>query len=265
MRIDKNTMLYSIGKKIFRFIIPNLRNQMMYTMIPEKSGKLIKPNDKVLIIAPHPDDEVIACGGIIAKYSNQIDILCINSSGVKYEFTRESAEEIADLRIKEFYRVMKEAGIHKFWIAKIWGVPPMFKEIKSHISDYMNNFDWKNYDFIFLPHRYDGHREHRYVGNHLIPQILNRMGYKRNLKIVRYEVWGTMNEINYFEDISMCIDEKKRLINLYESRAAGEYSERIGALNFYRGLLAKCQYAEAYKVETIKEYLKCRDDKSWKR
>ena len=238
---------------------------MMYTMIPEKSGELIKPNDKILIVAPHPDDEVIACGGIIAKYSHQIDILCINSSGVKYESTKESAEEIADLRIKEFYNVMKAAGIYKSWIAKIWGVPPMFKDINSHITSYLNNFEWKSYDFIFVPHMYDGHREHRYVGNHLIPQILTRTGYKKNLKIVRYEVWSTMNEINYFEDISMCIEEKKRLINLYESRAAGEYSERIGALNFYRGLLAKCQYAEAYKVETIKEYLKYRDDKSWKR
>ena len=43
----------------------------------------IKDSDKILIIAPHPDDEVIALGGFISKYHNQIDILCVNSSGVE--------------------------------------------------------------------------------------------------------------------------------------------------------------------------------------
>lgn len=264
-KTNKEGWIYKNCKKIYRFFFPNLRNQMMYKMISEKSGELIKPEDKVLIIAPHPDDEVIACGGVISKYSKQIDVLCINSSGVQYEFSTETAEKIADIRIKEFYNVMKNAGIHKSWIAKIYGIPPMFSDINSHFCDYINKFSWKEYDFIFIPHRYDGHREHRYVGNYLVPRILNKTGYKKHLKIVSYEVWGTLNEINYFEDISMVINEKKRLINLYESRRSGEYSERMGALNFYRGILAKCQYAEAYKVETVKQYLKNKDDKSWKK
>ena len=67
----------------------------------------IKPTDKILLIAPHPDDEVIACGGFIAKYHNQIDVLCINSSGVKYKHDTLSAEEIAEMRCKEFEKTMQ--------------------------------------------------------------------------------------------------------------------------------------------------------------
>ncbi len=262
---NKDSNLYQLGKFFYRLFKPNLRNQMMYQMISENINNLIKKTDKILIVAPHPDDEVIACGGIIAKYRSQIDVLCINSSGVKYEKDENSAEDIAELRIQEFYNVMLTAGIRKAWIAKIWGIPPMFNAINSHINDYISKFNWKEYDFIFVPHRIDGHREHRYVGNHLVPLILKKTGYKSNLRIIRYEVWGTLADINYFEDISEYIEEKERLINLYISRKSGEYAARMSALNYYRGILAKCQYAEAYKVETVQAYLNYKDDKSWKK
>lgn len=264
-KLDKNSRIYKCANRVYRFFFPNLRNQMMYQMISEERSNLIKEKDRILIIAPHPDDEVIACGGIIAKYAPQIDVLCINSSGVKYESSKDCAEKIAGLRVQEFYHVMKSAGIHKAWIAKIWGIPPMFREINSHIDDYISQFDWKKYDFIFIPHRTDGHREHRYVGNYLVPLILNKTGYKSGLRMVRYEVWGTLPDINYFEDISEYIEEKERLINLYVSRQEGEYAARMSALNYYRGMLAKCKYAEAYKVETVQTYLCAKDDKSWKK
>lgn len=264
-KLDKGTRLYQLGKRVYRFFKPNLRNQMMYQMISEEMNHLIKKTDRILIVAPHPDDEVIACGGIIAKYASQIDVLCINSSGVKYEKDRSSAEEIAELRVREFYNVMTSAGVHKAWIAKIWGIPPMFQKIDSHIDDYISKFNWPEYDFIFVPHRADGHREHRYVGNHLIPLILRKTGYKPSLRIVQYEVWGTLTDINYFENISECIKEKERLINLYVSRQEGEYAARMSALNYYRGILAKCKYAEAYRVETVQTYLHFKDDKSWKK
>ena len=30
----------------------------------------MKTNKNILIIAPHPDDEVLGCGGIMAKYAS---------------------------------------------------------------------------------------------------------------------------------------------------------------------------------------------------
>ena len=91
----------------------------------------IKESDKILIIAPHPDDEVIALGGFIAKYHSQIDVLCINSSGVANNANGDNAEEIADMRINEFYDVMKTANVNSYNITKIFGVPPMIKQIKN--------------------------------------------------------------------------------------------------------------------------------------
>lgn len=245
----------------------NLRNQMLIKFYPVENSKLIKENDKILIVAPHPDDEVIGCGGIIAKYHSQIDVLCINSSGVKYDWNIESAEEIAQIRCEEFYKTMKLANVNKCRITKIWGVPPMFDDINKHFDDYINQFNYKDYDFIFVPHQFDGHREHRFVGNYLIKKLLKKSGYKKNLKIVRYEVWGTIQSPNYFEDITDFAERKKELINAYESRKKSHYADKIIALNYYRALLSAFgspnNYSEAFVVQNIKEYLGEKDDRSW--
>ncbi len=256
---DSHQTIIVFGVKI-KLSKTKLRNQMMYKIIDKK---LINPECKILVVAPHPDDEVIGCGGIIAKYKGQIDVLCINSSGVKYDHSDETAEKIAEGRIEEFYSVMKKANVQKSWIAKIWGVPPMFYDIEKNFNNYAEKFNFSDYDVIFIPHKYDGHREHRFVANHFMKKLLKKTRYKKDLKIARYEVWSAIQDPNYFEDITDFIQEKTDLINAYKSRLSSNYAKRTLGINYYRGLVAKCDYAEAYNVIGIKEFLKEKDDKSW--
>ncbi len=219
----------------------------------------IKETDKILIIAPHPDDEAIACGGFILKYHKQIDVLCVNSSGVKYSQDTLSAEEIADNRCKEFVKVMEFAGINNYYIEKIWGVPPMINQIKKHFNDYLKNFDFKDYDYIFVPHSLDAHIEHRYVGNKLLKCFLFKTGYKRNLKIVRYELWSTIQKPNCYVDITDYVQQKEEMINAYVSKRAAGYAKRILGLNCYRALqidvLNPEKYVEAYYIEDVIKYM----------
>ena len=32
---------------------------------------------RILIVSPHPDDETIGCGGILAKYGSQCDVVVL--------------------------------------------------------------------------------------------------------------------------------------------------------------------------------------------
>ena len=224
----------------------------------------IKDTDKILIIAPHPDDEVIACGGFIAKYHNQIDILCINSSGIKYKVDELSAEEIAEVRCKEFYNVANIAQINKAYVQKIWGTYPMIDSIKKNIPNYMAKFNMKDYDYILVPHKNDAHVEHRYVGNVLLRHFLKNQGYKDNLIILRYELWSPIEKPNYYEDITGYIEKKKDLILSYKIRNGMHYLDRILSLNKYRTLNSYLnkneKYVEAfYQEDSVEAYLKVPD------
>ncbi len=218
----------------------------------------INKTDKILIIAPHPDDDAIAVGGFISKYHSQIDILCPNSSGIKYPKDTLSAEEIAQIRINDFYKTAKKAGVNKAYIVKLWGEKVMIDKMEEHFDDYISHFNVKDYDYILVPHKKDGHPEHRYVGNVLLKKMLERQGYKEHLKILRYELWAPLSEVNYYEDISDYVEGKKELIYSYGKRGE-KYYNKIISLNRYRTLklniFSEDKYAEAFYAETVQEYL----------
>lgn len=237
-----------------------IRNQMMSQVIL----KDVFDKKKILLIAPHPDDEVIGCGGLLALYGSQIDVLCINSSGVFYPWEKNSAKRIAEGRIDEFYSVMKMIGVNRSWIAKIWGNPPMFDGIGRNFNNYLTWPNYEEYDFICVPDVLDGHREHRYLSNKLLPELLNITKVKENLKIAFYDVWSAMSAPNYYLDISDIVDKKKTYIDAYKSRKKGEYAKRILGLNQYRGLISGYEYAEAYRILSYKEYLNINFSDDWK-
>ncbi|MBR2069432.1 MAG: PIG-L family deacetylase [Candidatus Gastranaerophilales bacterium] len=221
---------------------------------------MIKADDKILIIAPHPDDEVIACGGFIAKYHNNIDILCVSASGVKYTSNKYTAEEIAQIRMEEFYDTAKLAQVNKVYIEKIYGVPPHLNKIENAFNNYIAQFSVKDYDYILIPHKDDAHIEHRYAGNVLLKKMLELQGYKPNLKILRYEIWSPLSNANYFEDITDVVEDKKRLILNYKIRTGKNYLDKILALNKYRTLSMffgkNDKYVEAFYLEDVDIYLK---------
>lgn len=210
---------------------------------------------KCLMVAPHPDDETLAAGGLMIKYADKFDCICMASAGVKTPDI--GAEDRADLRIKEFYQVMDTIGIKNRWIFKTFGIPPMCDQIENYFTEYCKVLDTKQYDCIFLPHPKDNHVEHQYITNYLFKRILKQKGFNPNVKIVFYEVWRPLDNPNYYEDISDVVEEKKKILELYVSQWV-KYNliPRIIGLNSYRGFWANnAPYAESFEVITMQKYL----------
>ena len=215
----------------------------------------ISKSTRCLIVAPHPDDEIIGCGGFMAKYAQNCDVFCLNSSGLAYKNI--TAEERADMRIKEFHHVMDTLKIKNRWIFKIFGVPPFTKQIKDLMQTYLSFLHLKQYDYIFLPHSDDGHKEHRFITNNIFKKMLRKQGCKKDLKIVFYEVWRPLFKPNYYLDISDVTKQKAKLISLYKSQLVGiDYVNKTLGLNCYRGGFANnIDYAEAYRIVPVRRYL----------
>jgi LmbE family N-acetylglucosaminyl deacetylase len=115
----------------------------------------------ILIIAPHPDDEVLGCGGTIAKHVSGGDevYLCIVTKAYPPDWPE---DEIAR-RKQEVLRVNKILGIKKtyfldFPTVKLDTIPQ--KELADSISRVVNEV---KPEILFIPHRGDINRDHQLV------------------------------------------------------------------------------------------------------
>ena len=225
---------------------------------------------RFLIVCPHPDDETLGCGGFMLAHPGRCDVLCLNSSG--FAENGRTPEEDADLRIQEFHEVMGRAlrnadgtpGGHAA-ITRIFGKPPMYRQIRAHMPEYLEALrNIRDYACVFLPHPFDGHREHRYITNRLFKALLLRLGVLHGgPAIAFYEVWMPMggpwtpNAL-----LRMDKDDLERKLDLlrgYRSQLEHNrvpYCDKIAGLNIYRGIHCFAAYAaEAFHITTIPHYL----------
>ena len=72
----------------------------------------IKSNDRILIVAPHPDDECIGAGGILALYPQMCTVLVLTDGGQGQGDVPPEKER--KIRKCEFYAEMRELGIKRY-------------------------------------------------------------------------------------------------------------------------------------------------------
>lgn len=192
--------------------------------------------EKTLVLAPHPDDESIWCGGLLLKFHPTVIVMTDGRHGGEDG----CEEETIRIRHEELAKAMRLAGVTDFSELGIEDgqlAGADFGEIarRIHLEDY---------ETIFLPAPHDAHPDHAAVWSSLAPFI------KEGQQVFLYDGWSALAAPTHYLDISDIIKEKKRLVQLYASQEAYVcYSERVAALNYYRGLLSypAVKYAEAYQ------------------
>lgn len=208
-------------------------------------GINIKPDEKILIVAPHPDDESIGCGGVIALYHDQVDVLLVTDG---YNSALHNTE-ISQIRQKEFIKAMECARVHSYSMLHI---------PEHEISKNQNKFskiDFSQYDHIFVPNRYEEHQDHRAVYK-VACKIAGR-----KVRIYEYEVWTTIRKPNIIVDIESVLKQKRKMIMCHSSQVNElDYNALTTGLNTYRGRTHGLAYAEAYycqnelKAERIRHF-----------
>lgn len=190
---------------------------------------------RILVLAPHPDDESIGCGGLLLKYPGQCDVIVL-TDGRHGGLSGMNEDETVTLRKSEFEKAMVYAGVRKWFFLGV-------KDGK--LSENFAKFaglDLSGYDAIFCPAPEENHEDHACVYEFLLR-------LKTQAKIFGYEVWSAIANPSHYIDISDVVDEKKRLIAFYESQVAQvDYMSKTIGLNCFRGMLVypAIQYAEAY-------------------
>lgn len=216
--------------------------------------------NKILVIAPHPDDEVLGCGGTIAKFSKINEVfLCVVTKAYSPEWSRRFIRN----RQQEIEKVNKILSIKKtffldFPTVKLNTIPQ--KEINEAISKIIKEV---KPDTIFIPHKGDVNSDHRIVFESSLVAV--RPNKQKINKVLSYETlssteWGQAIDTfipNIYVDISKTFDKKIKAMKVYKSELKKAPHPRsleiIEALAKKRGSEIQAKYAEAFML--IREVL----------
>ena len=210
--------------------------------------------NKVLIIAVHPDDETLGCGGTLLKHKANGDeiywLICttIDKSHPYYE-TRE--EEIA--KTNEAYDF---DSVHNLRLKTMQVDEYSMSELVGKISKVINEVKPTT---IYLPFKGDVHSDHRKIFEASY-SCTKSFRYPFIKKIYMIE---TLSETefapstkedsfipNVFVDISAFMDKKLEIMKVFESEISEHpfpRSERnLKALATLRGATCGCEYAESF-------------------
>jgi len=216
---------------------------------------------RILVIAPHPDDETLGCGGSLLKHKSNGDSLSwlVATRGHEPEW---SGELLAQ-KEREITAVADAYGFENtfrlnFPTIKLDQIP--LETIIGSVRDAI--FDAKP-DWVYLNHVGDVHSDHRVLFEAtmsvLKPFYSSKHGVK---KVLSYEVFSSTDAApvnparaflpTVFTDVTEFLEKKLEIMGLYESELQASPLPRaldsLRALARVRGATIGVEYAEAFML-----------------
>ena len=206
----------------------------------------------VLVIAPHPDDEAIGCGGTICLHRRRGDsvravFLTSGERGIEGA-SPESARATREAEAQEAGKILRLNGM------AFLGLPDLAvqEQIEPGARLLRTVLDSQPPDLIYLPHPDDNHPDHQ-SALPLVRAALAGQSAGNPPELRLYEVWSAMAVYDWAEDIGPFIRRKLRAIRCYRSQLQHfRYDWGVQGLNRYRGCFAaRCRYAEVFRYAPI--------------
>jgi LmbE family N-acetylglucosaminyl deacetylase len=214
----------------------------------------------ILVVAPHPDDESIGCGGTICLHHRQGD-------RVQAVFLTSGERGIADVS-PETARAIREsearAAGELLLLDRLDFLRLPDSEVAEHIESGASQvravLKALAPDVIYLPHPSEAHPDHQ-AALPLVRKALASSQVENGIapflpELRVYEVWSPMTIHGWSEDISPFMRRKLAAVRCYQSQLRYfRYDRAVRGLNQYRGCLAaRCRYAEVF------QYVACEED-----
>lgn len=221
---------------------------------------------RILVVAPHMDDEVFGCGGTLtraAALGSEIRVVFISDGSRGYDPARVAltpeALAVFERQLSETRKAeAKRAG------AILGYSEPVFLDLPDGRVAHATSGATQRLaqlirevspDVVFLPFFTDPHPDH-WASNRLLIEAAAAGGLGPSVICWGYEVWSPL-VANTFVDVTAVVAHKQQAMAVYESQTIDvDYPRVITALNAYRSLAAGLPrgYAEAFFVETLAEY-----------
>ena len=222
--------------------------------------------NKVLVIAPHPDDETLGCGGSLLRHRKEGDelfwVICTTikvKEGWPAKQVKQRNNEI--ITIREAYQ-FKEIFNLNCPTTKVDTFP--ISDLIGKIGDIINNV---SPEIIYMPFGHDVHTDHQVIAK-AVQSTIKWFCYPSIQKVLMYETLSE-TEFNYigvkvfrpnvFINISEFLNDKIETMKIYESELKEHPFPRseksIKALATLRGSQCGCESAEAFQLVMERQLL----------
>src|SRR2546428_12448192 len=191
----------------------------------------------VLVIAPHPDDESIGCGGTICLHADRGDrvasvLLTSGEMGLS-DLSEGDARHVRELESED------AAGILGISSVTFLRRPDQHLEQDTlHAAQALKPIlEREKPEIIYLTHERDFHRDHR--ASVSIVQTAVRASGIATPALLGYEVLTPLTEFDRAEDISAVIGRKLKAVCAHGSQVGQfRYDRALRAMNRFRGVMA---------------------------
>jgi len=244
--------MFSIINKIYFNIFITCNRDLL-----KRRNTLCKtlPGERILILAPHIDDEVIGCGGAILKYlRNKKNVFIAYLTDSSKLGSKLRASEIIEERRMEALLVGKEIGIDGSMLFFLNGEDKNL--INSNIEESLKRVVLEtNPDVIFIPCLLDTHIDHYAATKKLCNLYEDGLDVLQNTSLFLFECQSPLTSFysNICLDVTDVFDQKKRLLKLYASQSF--ISNFVLDLNKLNGMaFGKGTFCELFYCITFNKY-----------
>lgn len=214
-------------------------------------------DERVLVLAPHMDDETLGCGGALALHASRgatIKIVFLTDGAAEGALTAEARRERHDVRRAEGREATRVLGVEdvEFHDAPD-GALASWPQSAVRLRGILESF---RPQIVYLPHFVEEHPDHRATSAVLAAAC---EGLAANFQCLGYEVWTPLFP-NCLVNIDDVVERKRQAIERYPSQLAdADYAHTVMGLAAYRSAAMQggtCRFAEAFCSLPVDEYLR---------
>ena len=215
-------------------------------------------NQKILVIAPHPDDETLGCGGTLLKHSKQGDEIhwiivtgMLAEKGYSQENIMQRKREISEVSSKYPFKTTTVLDFPAAGLEQI--------ATSTLVSSLSKIIQTLQPEIVYVPFRNDAHSDHQITFDAITASCKSfRAPFIK--KILAYETLsetdfnlkpGMVNFTpNVWVNISPFIEKKLQILRIFNSELQAfpfpRSEEAVIAQAKVRGIQANCMAAEAF-------------------
>ncbi len=210
----------------------------------------------IMVVAVHPDDETLGCGGTLLKHKNNGDslhwLICTETNKTDEFYS------VREKEIEQVSRLYRFDSVQQLRLKSMRVDEYSMSELIQKISSVIHQV---KPDEIYLPFKSDVHSDHRRIFE-AVYSCTKSFRYPFLKKIFMIEALSetefspsTKEDAfipNVYVDISQFFERKLEIMQVYKSELAEHPFPRslrnLEALATFRGAVAGCEYAESFML-----------------